>query len=134
MQRCTHCGMETRNLATHRNRCVKDPVVRARIKAVLDDGAGRIIAQKQYRAVKQQPVSDVTLIKYFGSWGAVAAAFGLQWHGLRQRRMHLDAPFSEDETHWSECNPTPDEVCLHGYRVRYVQVTETIWHEYIALR
>ncbi len=134
MQRCQYCGMEATNLAQHRRRCVFDPQVRAKLLEALDDGAGRIVPQKRYRAIRQQPVSDITLVKLYGNWGAVAAAFGLQWHGQRQRKMHMDAPLTEDEERWSECNPAPDDVCLHGYAVRYVQVTPTIVHEYIALK
>ena len=77
MQRCTHCGMERRGAirtgtgASRTRWCVPGS------GRCWTTAPGASLRRSGIRAVKQQPVSDVTLIKIFGSWGAVVAAFGL---------------------------------------------------------
>lgn len=142
--KCQYCGMESKTLSSHRARCVDNPAVWAATRAALDDGTGAIRTAHKYKAMQQQPVSDTTLRKRYGSWAQVADAFGLRWHGMRRRKDEIDLPLSHEEQGWAQDNEEPEaEYVLHGYSVRYEEakyrlpvagVGLRVTHEYIALR
>mgnify|MGYP001182321238 CR=1 FL=1 len=140
---CEHCGMESRSLGSHRARCLGNPDVWEAVRKALDDGRGVIVTNARYRALQsQQPVSDTTLRKRFGTWARVADAFGLRWHNACRREDAIDQPLSAEDREWSQ--PEPEATYpLHGYRTRRVEtlyrlptpgVGLRVVSEYISLR
>ena len=133
--KCEFCGMESRSLSAHRKRCTHNPEVWRRTQAALDDGTGTIRPAHRYKGMANIPVSDTTLRKIYGTWSKVADAFGLRWHGLRNRPDQVDEPLTRKEKEWAIDNQEPvDVICLHGYSVRKGHINDIIVHEYIALR
>jgi hypothetical protein len=145
IDRCEHCGMESRALGSHRARCLSVPSVWEATRKALDDGRGVIVTNARYRAMQgqgQQPVSDTTLRKRFGTWAKVADAFGLRWHGVCRRKDAIDQPITAEDREWSQ--PEPEATYpLHGYRARRVEalyrlptpgVGLRVVSEYISLR
>ena len=89
---CRHCGNAfTRNVQRHERICLANPEVLAAVRAMVDDGTGRIINREVYDAMPDKPVSSTTLRHRFGGWQETAKALGLI-HG-----NGLDAPLTEAE-------------------------------------
>jgi hypothetical protein len=89
---CRYCGaMFARNILRHESVCPDNPSVMAKVRAMVDDGTGRIINREVYDAMPDKPVSSTTLRHRFGGWQETAKALGLI-HG-----NGLDAPLTEAE-------------------------------------
>jgi len=78
---CPHCGESypPSTVNEHARRCYRNPVAYAITQELLDDGNGVIMNRDKYiaRRAGTQAMSHHLLLRLFGSWPAVATAFGL---------------------------------------------------------
>ncbi len=82
---CPHCKKDfaPATVTEHAERCFHNPVVYAATRALLDDGNGVILQRQEYikrRSAQRAGTRAMTrqlLSQEFGSWTAVADAFGL---------------------------------------------------------
>ncbi len=78
---CPHCGehFPPSTVNEHAERCYRNPAAYAITQELLNDGNGVIMSREKYivRRAGTQAMSHHLLLKLFGSWSAVATAFGL---------------------------------------------------------
>ena len=80
---CPHCGMvdSAGNITQHARVCFADPDVRLRVLTALTDPTDptRAVSGKRYNAqcASMRIPAGNTLLKRYGTWSAVCAAFGL---------------------------------------------------------
>lgn len=79
--RCQLCGNVQDSLRAHEHHlltCVYDPEFKALVRAVLDNGAGKIISSHEYKLLPSRPIGLSTLMSMFETWDGVAKFFGLR--------------------------------------------------------
>lgn len=123
----------------HKARCPKSPELFDRIKAALDDGTGKIVTSQAYQANVARRADSLgtnTLFRAFGTWKAVADAYGLTWsnpatnpkpkYQKAVKRLNLalaDAERLRNIPGEDEQAAIAAPCVLHAYRVTVTDVT-----------
>lgn len=138
---CPHCGEKfgSNKLPAHVRTCIDAPDIREAVATALESSTPGVgIFADEYRAISSELgiPSRSTIIKRYGSWGKVLAAFGLQsprpdtphtYADERAARVTLaqreaaaiaDVDRMSDEARQNIANDYEAEHTFNGYRVR----------------
>lgn len=128
-QTCPQCNMT--GIDPRRHLCPEDPGVLAWLAAALPDPADpeRIITCAEYKALPERAISTTTLTRYYGTWPALAARFGLECRARRTGSPELTPAVRAvlhrlaEELHGSEYGPSISEYQVYaGAPVRKAHV------------
>jgi len=88
---CPVCNMQP--IDPRRHQCPEDPAILAWLAATLPDPADpeRIITVAEYKALPKRAIGTATLTRYYGTWPALAARFGLECRAPRSGAPELTA-------------------------------------------
>lgn len=126
---CPVCDMQP--IDPRRHVCPEDPVILAWLAATLPDPADleRIITAAEYKALPKRAISAAMLTRYYGTWPALAARFGLDCRASRAGAPELTPAVRAvlhrlaDELHGGEYGPSISEYQVYaGTPVRKAHV------------
>lgn len=117
---CPVCNMQP--IDPLRHQCPEDPGVLAWLAATLPDPADpeRIITCAEYKALPERAIGTTTLTRYYGTWPALAARFGLECRARRTGPPELPPAVRAvlhrlaDELHDGEYGPSISEYQVYA--------------------